>query len=87
MAEISVFEELIGPRVLQIIRVLIKNKKSLFHLHKLSSQSKIPIATLSRMLPKLVKINIIKQIQIGKLKLYQAAENRKTRELEKLIRR
>lgn len=77
----SVFEELVDIKLLKIIKLLLKYKEQQFHLHKISQETKVPVATVFRIIRKLVKLNLVEQITIGKIKIYKIAHNQKIKEL------
>lgn len=71
------FEEnkpLLDSKLVKILDVFIKNKTKLFHLQKLSQESKVPIATTFRVISKLVSLGFVDVIVVGKLKLYRIKE-------------
>jgi len=77
----SVFEELIDFKIMKILKLLLKNKDQHFHLHKIAQETNVPVATVFRIIRKLVKLNLVEQITIGKIKIYKIAHNQKTNEL------
>ncbi len=85
LAESSIFEELIDPKVIKIIKLLLKSRGKLFHLQQVSHSSNVSMGTVFRIVPKLVKIGLVKQISVGKIKLYQVEENKKVQEIEKVL--
>jgi DNA-binding IclR family transcriptional regulator len=82
----SIFEELVDVKLLKILKLFLRNKESHFHLNKISADSKVPVATVFRIIPHLVELNLIEQISIGKLKIYKLAKNSKTKELQKVFK-
>ncbi len=83
--EDSLLAGLIDPKIERILKVFIQNKEQLFHLKKISSQSKVPLTTTFSIIKKLARLDIIKISKIGKLKLYKLAENKKTSFLETVL--
>lgn len=77
----SVFAELIDAKLLKILDLLLKNKDKYFHLHKIAQETKVPVSTVFRIVKKLVRLNLIEQTIIGKIKIYKIAHNQKTKEL------
>ena len=78
----GVFEDLIDTKILKILRLLITNKAKQFHVKKISIDSKVPLTSTFRIVRRLVKLNLIEQTKIGKLKIYKFADNEKTKEIE-----
>ena len=76
--EESPLSGLIDRKVEKILNVFMQNKGQLFHLKKISSQSKVPLTTTFSIIRKLMHLNILTISKIGKLKLYKLAENKKT---------
>ena len=83
----SVFEELIDPKIVKVFHVLSANKGKYFHLQKISRTANVPISTTFRIVKKLVKIGLIDQINIDKTKLYRIADNKKVAELKGVLER
>lgn len=83
--EESLLSGLIDLKMEKILKVFIQNKEQLFHLKKISSQSKVPLTTTFSIIKKLTHLDIIKISKIGKLKLYKLAENKKTSFLETIL--
>ena len=83
----SVFLQLIDPKVLKILDVFVKNKNEHFHLNKLSKSSGVPLATTFRIVKQLLSLDVIEQVSIHKFKIYKLAVNEKTAELERAMER
>ena len=80
------FGDLIEPKLRSILLVLIKKDNELFHLSKLSSESKVPISTVFRIMKTLMKMGIIEQTIVGKTKLFKLKSNKETKALINLLR-
>ena len=78
------FEDLVDPKIVKILRLLIANKGKHYHLQKIASDAKVPLASTFRLVNKLVKLGYIDVILVGKFKLYKLAVNEKIKELERL---
>lgn len=78
----SVFEELIDNKLLKILKLLLNNKEQQFHLQKISQDTKVPVSSVFRIMKKLVKLELVEQIVIGKVKIYKIAHNEKTKQLD-----
>lgn len=83
----SVFKELVDPKIVRILELLLNNKSKHFHLQKIASDAKVPLASTFRIVRRLVFLGIVEQTVIGKMKIYKIADNEKTRELEALRRK
>lgn len=82
----EVVYELIDKKILRIIVILLKNKDRLYHLKQLSYEANVPIATTYRIVKKLVNLSILKIEKIGKLKLYRIADNKKVKQLSRILK-
>jgi len=82
----AVFEELIEPKIVKILRLLTANPGKHYHLQKIASDAKVPIASTFRIVRRLAKLGYINSIVIGKFKIYKLAENKKAKELGVLLK-
>lgn len=87
MTNLTIFEELVDPKISRILQVLLKNKEEQFHLKKISNESKVPLATTFRIVQKLVNLNVLTQVKIDKFKLYRLADNKKTKQLASMVKK
>ncbi len=79
------YEQLIDRKIVKIIRFLIKSKGKLVHLQQISKSSGVSIGTVFRIIPKLVKAGVVRQVNVGKIKLYKVEDNKKTKELARVF--
>ena len=82
----AILEELVDPKVISILKVLLKEPKGLFHLQKISRLSKVPLASTFRIVNSLVSKELVSVVTVDKLKLYQLPDTKKTEELKKLLK-
>lgn len=80
------FEDLVEQKIVRILRLLVENKGEYYHLQKIASDAKVPIASTFRLVNKLVKIGYIDFITVGKFKIYKLADNEKIKQLERMVR-
>lgn len=80
------FRQLVDEKVLNILDLLLKNKKEFFHLSKISKIAKVPVATTSRIVDDLVSIGVIERVLIDKTKIYRIKDNKDSEELEKVLK-
>ena len=85
MSEIAL-EGLIDSKVTRVIIVFLNNRNDLFHLKKISLVSKIPLTTTLAVTKRLVGLDIVEIVMVGKFKLYKLAKNKKTEMLERLLK-
>ena len=83
----SIFRQLINKKVLKILDLLLRNKDKLFHLNKISDETKVPLGSTFRLVNQLVALNLLEVIVIGKMKIYKLADNENVKELEFVFKR
>lgn len=81
----SALRGLIDKKIRNILEVFIANKDELFHLQKISKLSNVSLTSSFRLIKKLVNLELITTIKIGKFKVYKLAENKKTRFLSGVL--
>ena len=78
-------EGLIDPKITRILRMFLRRKGELFHLQKISQEAKVPLTTTHALMKKLVALDFIAFMAVGKFKLYRLAGNKRTKEMERLL--
>lgn len=81
----SILKQLLEPKLLRILKVLIAGRAQYFHLQKISSDAKVPLASTFRIVKKLVKIGLVKVIKVGKMKLYIFSGSKEAKEIQKIL--
>lgn len=81
----SALEELIDPKIIRIMHLLLKDGAELFHLQKISHKTGVPISTTFRIINKLVDMQFIDRVRVGNFKIYRIASNPKTLELSSML--
>lgn len=76
---------LVEPKTLAILSTLFQNPHKLFHLNSLAQTSQVPLTSTFRIIKKLVQNQFVQETKIGKLSVYQLAQNQKITQLKKLI--
>ena len=66
----AILRELIDPKVIRIISVLLEHKLEHYHIQKLSRAAKVPLGSTFRILHKLVSLGIVDCVKIDKFKIY-----------------
>ncbi|MFC1696761.1 helix-turn-helix domain-containing protein [Nanoarchaeota archaeon] len=69
---------LFDRKIIQIINVFLQEPSKQFYLKEISDNSGVPIATTHRVLQKLKKLDLIKELKIAKFKVYQLKQTEKT---------
>jgi predicted transcriptional regulator len=87
MQAIDVLTELFDKKILNILNILINDKSEGMYLGELAKAANVAPATTYRILNKLVKIELIDEIKIKKLKLYKFKRSGKSDFLYRLFKR
>lgn len=83
----EILEKLFNKSTIRLIQLFLREKEKQFYLREISKETKIPIATTSRLLNKLLKLEILKLIKIKKFKLYELNQNNDVRFLERFLKK
>ena len=81
----DLFKGLIDKKTLRVLSVFLNNPDEFFHINKVSEKSKVPLATTFRIINNLSQNNILSIQKISKFKIYQLANNKKTKKLRRLL--
>jgi predicted transcriptional regulator len=87
MENLALLEELFDQNIIKIIQLFISNKGRDFYLREISKESNVSIATTSRIMFKLVKLNIIVLNKVNKFKLYTLNVNSNVKYLESFMKK
>jgi hypothetical protein len=87
MDNLEMLEQLFDANTIRIIQLFISNKESNFYLREISKLTKVPLATTSRIVNKLVILGIIKLNMVNKFKVYTINNNNSTKYLEGFIKK
>jgi len=85
MPDANVLEGLIDQKLQRILQLFLRKKDELFHLQKISKEAHVPLTTTHALMKRLIAMEFISFITVGKFKLYKLAGNQKTKALEKLL--
>ena len=86
MASEKLLESLFDKKILTIIRLFVNRKEQQFTLQEISKYSKVPLATVFRIINKLAVLEILQVNKIKHLKMYSLSQNDRTRYLETIIK-
>ena len=81
----DILRELCNSKTIDVIRFFIKNPSEQHCLTEISNKTKVNIATTLRILDKFIDKEFIETVMVGKTRLYQLADNEKTRALKNLL--
>jgi len=87
MQAVDVLTELFDKKILSILNVIINDKTEGMYLGEISKASSVAPATTHRIINKLVRIEVLEEIRIKKLKLYKFRRYGKTEFLFKLFKK
>ena len=83
----KLLEHLFDKKLLKILRLFLADKDRQFYLREVAKQSKVPIATTSRNVQKLLSLDLITLIKINKFKFYKLnKDNPNIKYLESFLR-
>ena len=78
-------EGLIEIKILRILKTFLQNPNKLFHLNSLAKSSKVPVSSTARLIKRLIKHSFVQETKIGKISVYQLADNQKTKKIKELL--
>ena len=81
----KLLEGLLDKKTLSVLRLLSQNAGKQYYLREISKTTRVPVATVYRIMNKLVGLDIIEVIQIKKFKLYQYGASKEAKFVEQLI--
>ena len=87
MENLGLLEELFDRYTIRIIQLFLSNKEETFYLREVSKQTKVPLATTSRIINKLLKLNILKLNKLNKFKVYSLNNNTYVKYLESFMKK
>ena len=76
---------LVDEKLAKITNLFLKKNNELFHLQKISVQSKVSLGTTFRLMKKLVSNGIVEIILVGKTKLYKSNPKIEKNKIKKLV--
>jgi hypothetical protein len=77
MEEMQVLEQLFDRKVIEVLKLFFRYSNRQFYLQELSRESGVPIATASRILAKLERLEILDVQTISRFRLYRLKESKK----------
>ena len=86
MENSKILQELFDSKILAIIKLFFKYPEKQFYLLEISKGSKVSSATTFRIVNKLVSLELLKQIPITRIKLYQLNDNENVEFLKGFIK-
>ena len=85
MEQNKLLEGLMDKKTLNVIRLFSASPTRQYYLREVSKATRVPVATVFRIVRKLVLMNVIQEIKIVKFKVYQYATSKEAKFVEQLI--
>jgi len=86
MQEIEILEELFDKKIIEILKCFFRDQAKEQYLQEISKKSNVSMASCSRILSKLERLEIIEVKMVSRFKLYKLDENDKVKFLSKLFK-
>jgi Fe2+ or Zn2+ uptake regulation protein len=85
MSKQQLMRQLFDEKILNVLDVFLKNKESQLFLREISQQSKVSLTSCYRIVRKLVKLKIVKELKVSRFEVYQYYDSEDNKFLEALI--
>ncbi len=86
LMDVDILEELFDRKILSVLKLFINRQDMKFYLREISKETKIPPATVYRILNKLVALEILTREETKNSKLYVLSDSRKAAFLRELLK-
>jgi DNA-binding Lrp family transcriptional regulator len=80
-----ILEEMFDKKTLAVLRLFSQNGEKQYYLREISKTTRVPIATVFRIVRRLVDLSVIQEIKIKKFKLYQYGAGKEAKFVANLI--
>jgi DNA-binding MarR family transcriptional regulator len=80
-----ILEELFDKKTLAVLRLFASNPERKYYLREIAKATRVPIATVFRIVRKLVEMNVLAEIKLSKFKVYQYSTGKEAKFVEQLI--
>lgn len=85
MGDENILDLLLEPKLMALLRYFIDNPGKQYYLREIAKKVKVPPASALRILRRLCRIQVIEEIRIKNIKLYQLQSNEQTKFLDGII--
>lgn len=85
MEQGKILEELFDKKTLSVLRLFSTNPEKQYYLREVAKATRVPIATVFRIVRKLVTMDVLQEIKIKKFKIYQYGTGKESKFVEQLI--
>jgi DNA-binding transcriptional regulator GbsR (MarR family) len=86
MQNIRLLEGLFDEKIIKIIKFFLLNKDKEFYLQEIVRETGVPLASVFRIVKKLVELQVVSEMHIKKFKLYKCADNENIHFLESFMK-
>ncbi|MDO8741493.1 MAG: hypothetical protein Q7J54_08085 [Candidatus Woesearchaeota archaeon] len=86
MHDIQLMEKLFDPKILAVLKLFVENKEKQLYLREISKAAKVPVASCFRIMKHLLSLNLVKEVNVSRFRLYQLNENDDTKFIEGFIK-
>ena len=85
MEPAKILEELFDKKTLSILRMFSGNPDKQYYLREIAKATRVPVATVFRIMHKLVAMGVVNEVKIKKFKLYQYSTGKEAKFVDQLI--
>jgi DNA-binding MarR family transcriptional regulator len=85
MEPAKILEELFDKKTLAVLRLFSTGPEKQFYLREIAKATRVPIATVFRIVRKFVAMGIVNEIKIKKFKIYQYSTGKEAKFVDQLI--
>ena len=86
MQNIRLLEGLFDEKIIRVIKFFLLNREKEFYLQEVVRDTKVPLASVFRIVKKLVGLQIVTELHIKKFKLYKCSDNENITFLESFMK-
>lgn len=86
MEDVNFLEQLFDAKTLRILKLFLRDSQSTYYLREVSKLTGVSLASTYRILNRILKLNIIEQVQIKRFKVYKLASNKRVDFLEQFLK-
>ena len=81
----KILEELLDKKTLAVLRLFSSNPDKQYYLREIAKATRVPIATVFRIVRHLVTMSVVAEIKIKKFKIYQYGSGKESKFVDQLI--
>jgi len=86
MEKTAFLEQLFDPKTIKIIRLFMEDNEKEYYLQEIAKEVKVPVASVFRIVNRMVSLDIVELVKIKRFKLYRLAQNEKVKFLESFLK-